>query len=57
MQNIIFQCRKCMHQLIVEVPDKMTKEELMQKFRKVSNLECPNCGEEPYENWVLLQVD
>ena len=56
MKKIIFQCHKCEHRLIVEVPNDMTTKELLCKLRGLSAYECPNCGEEPYENWILLEV-
>ena len=56
-RNITFECRKCMHQLIVKVPNEMTIEQLLEKFKKIQSLECPNCGEESYHNWYFDSVN
>lgn len=37
-------CAKCQHNLYVD----------KKKVSKVLKLDCPNCGEEPYENWCLI---
>jgi transcription elongation factor Elf1 len=49
MRFIVFQCRKCGHLLYVENTD-----DLARMLRKISNADCPNCGEEPEGNWVLV---
>jgi DNA-directed RNA polymerase subunit RPC12/RpoP len=49
MRFIVFKCRKCEHHLYVE-----NTEEVVEKIKKVSNLDCPNCGEDPDGNWVLV---
>lgn len=44
----VFNCRKCGHNLYVEeTPD------LGKKLGRVSVMECPECGEEGYNNWIL----
>lgn len=44
----VFICRKCEHNLYVEeVPD------FGEKLGKICVMNCPNCGEEGYENWIL----
>lgn len=40
----IFQCHKCGHQTYVDKKD----------VHKILNAECSECGEEPYENWVII---
>lgn len=49
MRFIVFECRKCGHYLYVE-----NTEDAVRKIGRVSNLDCPNCGEEPDGNWVLI---
>ena len=46
---IVFECRKCEHKLYVE-----NTGNIFNKIARASNLECPNCGEEPEGNWALL---
>lgn len=45
---IVFQCRKCKHLLFV-------KNISVEKLEEVSKLDCPECGEEGYENWILVR--
>ncbi|MBR2335827.1 MAG: hypothetical protein IKA62_06365 [Clostridia bacterium] len=49
MRYVVFECRKCGHNLYVE-----NTEDLFKKIGRVSNYDCPACGEEPDGNWVLL---
>lgn len=51
MRYVVFECRKCEHHLYVENTDDLAK-----KLGKVSVLDCPNCGEEGFDNWVLVGV-
>lgn len=44
MKELVFICQKCSHIVFVDEKKGWVK--------KVLN-DCPNCGEEPYENWVL----
>ena len=47
MKDLVFVCRKCGHQVYKE-------EWSTEKGMKVMiKLDCPNCGEEAYENWIL----
>lgn len=39
-----FKCRKCGHIAY------MNKERPL----LINELDCPNCGEEPYDNWIFL---
>ena len=45
-KDLIFKCRKCEHHLYV--CDKKIK-----KIRSLSETDCPECGEEGYENWIF----
>ena len=42
--DYIFQCHKCSHNVYI------TKASIM----KMVKLDCPECGEEPYENWMFI---
>lgn len=46
--DIVFRCRKCEH--LVFMDNKVVKAE---KLVGIMEMDCPNCGEEGYENWVL----
>lgn len=39
----VFICRKCEHNLYLAKRD----------IKKLLKLDCPNCGEEPYELWIF----
>lgn len=52
MRFVVFECRKCGHNLYVE-----NTENLFKELGKVSNLDCPSCGEEPDRNWMLSGVE
>lgn len=43
--DIIFICKKCRHNLYVSNKKGWIK--------KMLTADCPNCGEEAYENWIL----
>jgi ribosomal protein L37E len=44
----VFICRKCDHNLYAEeTPD------FGEKLGKIAVMDCPNCGEEGYDNWIL----
>ena len=45
--DIVFSCKKCEHQLYV------SKGHFLTKLIEMIGGECPNCGEERYENWIL----
>lgn len=49
MRYVVFECRKCGHNLYVE-----NTENIVKTIGKVSNSDCPSCGEEPDGNWVLV---
>ena len=44
----VFICRKCEHNLYVE-----ETENFAEKLGDIAVSDCPNCGEEGYENWIL----
>ena len=48
MRFVVFKCKKCGHHIYIENTDDIVK-----MIRMVSNSDCPNCGEEPDDNWVL----
>jgi predicted RNA-binding Zn-ribbon protein involved in translation (DUF1610 family) len=52
MRFVVFECRKCGHNIYVE-----STEDLLKKLGEVSNLDCPSCGEEPDGNWILLGLE
>lgn len=56
MKRIVFQCRKCYHNLVYDIPDDESVDGMLKTFKRVLRKSCPNCGEEPYENWVLFKV-
>ena len=58
LPTIFFTCRKCGHQLYLPI-DKLndTLDTVVNRLAKVSDMNCPSCGEEPYENWFLDRVD
>ena len=44
----VFICRKCGHNLYAEeTPD------FGEKLGRICAMDCPNCGEEGYDNWIL----
>ena len=44
--EFIFACKKCGHLLYVE-KDK-------EKIQQLLKIDCPTCGENPFELWVLI---
>jgi len=48
---IVFKCRKCEHELYMDSYNLSWKH-----FKKLANKDCPRCGEEGYENWILKDV-
>ena len=42
---IIFKCSKCEHEVHIK------------EVKNVINLDCPVCGEEPDENWILTGLE
>lgn len=48
---IVFECRKCGHRLYMDSYNMNWK-----KFKKLSERDCPACGEEGYENWILYNI-
>ncbi len=43
-KEFIFKCRKCQHNLYVD----------KKKVKTLINTECPRCGEESDEIWILV---
>lgn len=48
MRFVVFTCKKCGHQMYVE-----NTENLAQSLNKLTVTDCPSCGEESDENWIL----
>ena len=44
--QVVFRCRKCEHILFVD-------NICISRLKGIMSLDCPNCGEEGYENWIL----
>ena len=44
----VFICRKCEHNMYVEETENFSED-----LGKLSITDCPNCGEEGYDNWIL----
>uniref|UniRef100_A0A6H1ZHY0 Uncharacterized protein n=1 Tax=viral metagenome TaxID=1070528 RepID=A0A6H1ZHY0_9ZZZZ len=42
-KELIFICKKCRHNLYVD----------SNKVKKLFKIDCPHCGEEPDELWIL----
>ncbi|QAS18704.1 hypothetical protein [Bacillus licheniformis] len=50
MENeVVFFCRKCNHHLFAKNPT-------INKLNIISEMDCPNCGEEGYHNWILSHI-
>ena len=47
MGELIIKCRKCHHHVYVTNPT-------LDKVAEMPEYECPECGEEGYENWVIM---
>lgn len=48
---IVFECRKCGHQLYMDAYNLHWK-----GFKKLAERDCPGCGEEGYGNWILMNT-
>lgn len=48
MRFLVFVCKKCGHEMYVE-----NTENLMKDLCKLSSKDCPECGEEGYDLWLL----
>lgn len=49
--TVVFSCRKCGH--LMYVPEDVLDVQLL---NRLSEKNCPKCGEEGYENWILVAV-
>ena len=56
LAEIVFQCSKCYHHLILDISNEKTPSDIINSLLKISRKECPNCGEEAYVNWRLDSV-
>lgn len=52
MRFVVFECRKCGHNLYVEITEDVVKD-----IGEVSNYDCSSCGEDPEGNWVLVGLE
>ena len=50
LPDFIIQCRKCGHEVYITGGATMTGKEIAKK----AELDCPECGEEYYENWRIV---
>ena len=50
--RIVFKCHKCEHQMHITTTGE--DQYIAAKLHKLLYLDCPSCGEEPYENWILI---
>lgn len=48
---IVFECKKCGHQLYMDAYNLHWK-----GFKKLAERDCPECGEEGYGNWILMNT-
>lgn len=51
---IVFKCRKCEHEIYMPCAAKMVLN--LRVLNKLSKADCPQCGEQGYENWILKGV-
>ena len=52
---IVFSCRKCGHELYMDSYN-LRNSNAWRAFDRLSEHDCPACGEEGYENWILCRV-
>ena len=52
IKDLVFRCEKCGHLLFISG----TSQEKIQKIATLDKFECPNCGEERYENWLFVRT-
>ena len=50
LTDIVFTCKKCGHLLFVS-QDKLN----IKSLSNISKKDCPKCGEEGFENWILTR--
>jgi DNA-directed RNA polymerase subunit RPC12/RpoP len=48
-KQVVFKCRKCGYLMFIEDIG-------MSKIKKLLKLDCPECGEESNENWILSRI-
>lgn len=46
LPDIVFICGKCGHNLFVDA----------KKWQKILKTDCPECGEEAHENWIIARI-
>ena len=50
-KDLVVTCRKCGHELYIGSWDNR------KKMEEVISMDCDNCGEEGYGNWILSRFD
>ena len=50
---IVFKCRKCEHELYMDSYS-LHNSNSWRAFENLSEKDCPGCGEQGYENWILV---
>lgn len=50
--DLVFRCQKCGHLVYICG----TPEVKINKIKKLPRFECPNCGEEGFENWIYVKT-
>lgn len=50
--DLVFACLKCGHLRFIQG----TPEEKIKKISTLNKKDCPECGEEGYENWVYVRT-
>lgn len=48
--DVVLKCRKCGHLLFIR------KWKFNKKLEEYLEMDCPECGEEGYENWILSRL-
>ncbi len=54
--KIVFECYKCRCQLHQPIARSLSAQDIMDKLHEISELDCPECGEEGHLNWKLYRV-
>lgn len=56
MSRVVVQCRKC--ESVFAIPFAVTEDavNLAERLKGLLDKDCPECGEEPYQNWMLYDV-
>lgn len=52
-----FMCHKCENEIVLTFAKDNDIALIAEQLHSVTMSDCPFCGEEPYENWILKEVD